>query len=302
VHVSQRDSYQVIGSRSPSRAPSLPKWWLWPNLLSLDAPAVALVWQLLFVRSFHGQFSTPTAILLVTSVWLIYAADRALDAWGGDCSSARHRFYHAHGRLLIPLWMMVFAGSAWLAFTRLPAALLWRGLILLAAVLIYFLAVHGWKSSPQRVLSGKDTLSRDALSKEASVGLLFALGVSLAAWSNIQTLFDVLGIGLFFVLCWINCAAIQKWESSSSASWNWSAVADAPADWPVLWLALGVAVPAGFLAWFHRPILGAAEMASALVLIWLDRKGHRFSPDALRVLADVALLSPVLFLPLAGRV
>ena len=134
------------------------------------------------------------------------------------------------------------------------------------------------------------------------MGLLFALGVSLAAWSNIQTLFDVAGVALFSVLCWINCAAIQKWESSLPASWNRTGVSDRPANWHVLWVALGVAVLAAFLSWFHRPILGAAEMASALVLIWLDRKGHRFSPDALRVLADVALLSPLLFLPLAGRV
>jgi hypothetical protein len=32
----------------------------------------------------------------------------------------------------------------------------------------------------------------------------------------------------------------------------------------------------------------------------LDRGRRRFSADALRVLADAALLSPVLFLPLAG--
>ena len=45
--------------------------WLWPNLLSLDAPVVALLWQLLFVRCFHGSLGTLPAALLAVAVWLI---------------------------------------------------------------------------------------------------------------------------------------------------------------------------------------------------------------------------------------
>jgi len=37
---------------------------------------------------------------------------------------------------------------------------------------------------------------------------------------------------------------------------------------------------------------GGAEMASALAFLLLDRGRRRFSADALRVLADAALLSP----------
>jgi len=61
-----------------------------------------------------------------------------------------------------------------------------------------------------------------------------------------------------------------------------------------------VALFALALLWMHRPVLGGAEMASAFAFLALDRAGRRFSPDVLRVLADVALLSPVVFLPLAG--
>ena len=120
-------------------------------------------------------------------------------------------------------------------------------------------------------------------------------------------------IALFFVLCWINCAAIQKWEAglllgvrepgiprpatSSTPEIDWPA-----GGWPVGWAATGVAFFAVVLLWMHRPVLGGAEMASAFAFVFLDRSGRRFSPDALRVLADVALLSPVVFLPLAGSV
>ena len=55
--------------------------WLWPNLLSLDAPIVALLWQILFARCFHARVETLPSVLLVLAVWLIYAADRTLDSW-----------------------------------------------------------------------------------------------------------------------------------------------------------------------------------------------------------------------------
>lgn len=274
----------------PGRSPGALKFWLWPNLLSLDAPFVALLWQILFTRCFHVAAEPVPAILLVASVWLIYAADRALDAWRGECASPRHRFYRAYWRILLPVWMAVLAASAWLALTQLPMVLLRRGCFLLAAVIIYLVAIHGFKSR----------LWSPPFTKEASVGFLFALGASLTAWSNVQTPADAASITLFFILCWINCAAIQKWES---APWPRPAFATRSAPvvgWPVGWAATGVALFALALFWMHRPVLGGAEMASAFAFLALDRAGRRFSPDVLRVLADVALLSPMVFLPLVG--
>src|SRR5690242_16333745 len=58
--------------------------WLWPNLLSLDAPLVAVLWQQLFARCFGLPGDAIPALLLVASVWLIYAADRAFDVWRGE--------------------------------------------------------------------------------------------------------------------------------------------------------------------------------------------------------------------------
>jgi hypothetical protein len=297
----------------PAATGSWPKIWLWPNMLSLDAPFVAVLWQVLFVRCFHGDSDTATSILLVASVWLIYAADRALDAWRGERASARHRFYHQHWRMLLPLWLAVLAASAWLALTELPGVLLRRGCVLMAVVIVYFVIVHG--------------LGRRApalWSKEASVGLVFALGASLAAWTNVRTVADGAAIALFFVLCWINCAAIQKWESddfgrayvhrihashpapllsrlgsvsepreSSSGAYDKNVRPSA-----VSFSAAGVALAAAVLLCLDRPVLGGAEMASAFAFVWLERARRRLSPEALRVLADVALLSPMMFLPL----
>jgi hypothetical protein len=247
------------------------RFWLWPNLLSLDAPVVAVLWQVLFARCFRVPVDALAALLLLLTVWLIYAADRTLDAWKGECHSPRHEFYQRRWRGLLPVWVAVLGLAGWLAAEHLPPGLFVRGVILLAAVGIYFALVH------MGMLQG---------SKEAAVGVLFALGASLVAWRNVKTPADAATILLFSGLCWMNCIAIQKWEGERL-------------DWSPCAAAVVLACASSVLLYAHRPVLGGAELASAFAFLLLDRVHRRLSMDALRVLADVALLSPVLFLPMA---
>ncbi len=249
----------------------MPRFWLWPNLLSLDAPIVALLWQMLFARCFHAEVGAAATALLVLAVWLIYAADRVFDA-RVESKLPRHEFYRRNWRAVVPVWSIALAIAGWLAWTRLPAMLFERGMVLLIAVALYFALVH---LAPLRIWP-----------KEAAVAVLFALGASLAAWSRIRSAADVATILLFSCLCWINCAAIEKWEHRNRA-------------WPVSLAATCVAA-AVLLLYRERPILSGAETASAVAFVLLDLGRNRLSRDALRVLADVALLSPVLFLPIAG--
>ncbi len=174
------------------------------------------------------------------------------------------------------MWTLVCAITGWLAWTRLPPALFQRGVVLLAAVGVYFAVVH---LLPRRL--------RCAWPKEIAVAVLFALGASLAAWGKVRSAADFETIFLFSCLCWINCAAISQWEHRQFA-------------WPIGTAAMCVAAAAVILLHQHRPVLSGAETASALAFVLLDRGRDRLSGDALRVLADVALLSPVFFLPLAG--
>lgn len=255
--------------------------WLWPNLLSLDAPLVALLWQTLFLRCFHARRAVPdqflSAILLVSAVWLIYAADRALDAWRGAGERPRHQFYRRHWRAVLPVWTAVLASACWLAWTGLPRETFARGVWLAVAVAVYFAAVHA---------------SRRHWPKEAAVAVIFALGASLAAWNRVESSADVFTVILFSCLCWINCVAIETWES---AKWDRRA-----AQFPVAIPAACVGL-AAILALHHdRPLLAGAEACSAAAFVLLDRSRLKLSADVLRVLADAALLSPVFFLPLAG--
>jgi len=258
----------VESALSATTAPA--RLWLWPNLLSLDAPVVAVLWQILFARCFKVPADALAVVLLLATVWLIYAADRTLDAWRGDCHSPRHEFYRRHWRELVPVWMTILGFTAWLTAARLPQGLFLNGLILLAAVGVYFTLVH---ASVLRT------------HKEAAVGVLFALGASLVAWGKVKTPADVTTILLFSGLCWMNCIAIQKWEGEKL-------------DWSPSIAALVVACAAVALLYANRPVLGGAELASAFGFLLLDRVRPRLSADAVRVLADVALLSPVFFLPM----
>lgn len=247
--------------------------WLWPNLLSLDAPFVALLWQILFARCLHARIDPLPSVLLVLAVWLIYAADRTLDAWSGESLRPRHEFYRRHWGTLLPLWIAVLTGGLALAWTRLPPQLFYGGLVLGAVVMLYFVLLH---------------IGVFERTKEATVAVLFALGATLSAWSNVRTAVDIEAIVLFSCLCWINCVAIEHWESPTQSKWSIAAAAGF------------VAVAAMLLLFSSRPVLGGAVAASAFCFVLIDRARRHFSRDALRVLADVALLSPLLLLPVAG--
>jgi hypothetical protein len=246
--------------------------WLWPNLLSLDAPIVALLWQILFARCFHARVGFLPSLLLVLAVWLIYAADRTLDAWTGSAALPRHEFYRRHWRSLLPLWLLVLASGCALAWMRLTPELFLSGVALAGAVGLYFALLH---------------LGVLQKTKEAAVAILFALGATVSAWPNIRSAADVEAIALFTCLCWINCVAIEHWEGQSK--------------WPIAAAAGCVALASIMLIVFSsRPVLGGAVAASALCFVLLDCARRHFSRDALRVLADVALLSPLFLLPIAG--
>ena len=248
--------------------------WLWPNLLSLDAPVVALLWQILFARCFHARVDPLPSVLLVLAVWLIYAADRTIDAWTGESERPRHEFYRRYWRALLPLWILALTAGSALAWTRLTPELLYRGLALGSAVVLYFALLH---------------VGVFQKTKEAAVAVLFAVGATLSAWPNVRTAVDLVPIVLFSCLCWINCVAIEHWESAGEPRW------------PIAGSAGCVAIAAVLLLLFSsRPVLGGAVTASAVSFMLLDCARRRFSRDALRVLADVALLSPLFLLPIAG--
>jgi len=173
--------------------------WLWLNLLGLDAPLIALVWQ-----DYAGRPDWASRAVLALTVWAIYLADRLLDV-GRPASSGeneRHRFCRNHRSVARILLMLALVADVIVACVWLPRAVFEHGLFVLAGVVIYF---------------GAFPVSRRGAAawKKPLAALLFTAGVFVAAWP---------GIGLaaaFFVLCLGNLLMVGNWGHSREPARGW---------------------------------------------------------------------------------
>src|SRR4051812_41591281 len=126
-------------------APLVPRtpWWLWPSVLSLDAPLVAVLWQAALAKVHHVAVMPPLHAALFLAVWLIYVVDRVLDGFSMRHAarvSLRHAFYQRHRWLYLLLLVPVGAAVLfYLGLTAIPAGILWRGMALGFAVALYLL-------------------------------------------------------------------------------------------------------------------------------------------------------------------
>jgi hypothetical protein len=264
-------------------------FWLWWNLLSLDAPTVAIIWALVFARAYQMTLSNAEVISLLCAVWVVYTSDRLMDGWRGRNRAEfqeRHRFCSRHrGMLACLLTLAVVTG--FVAATRYLARSEFIAAITLAAVICTYMAgVHigdGW-------------LIR-IVQKEAAVGLLFTAGVTLPLWSHHVTFSWAAwaSFALFAMLCSLNCLAIECWEAGELPSNTAHHPALKWANGRLAWMAAAVAVSAisvlppmranGFKG---NELYGISLTALLIMLINLHR--DRFSSSALRVLADAALV------------
>jgi hypothetical protein len=254
--------------------------WLWPNLLSLDAPLVAVLWQGFLAYRFSLPLRPSARLALGLTVWAIYLLDRLLDARNPPSvdEPARHRFYRSHSRLMGALLAVVLGADACIAILWLRPAILREGLIPLAGVLVYLATFH---------LGGQSL----KIPKEIAAATLFTEGTFLTAWSTIPCPNLAWPALAFFMLCLANMIAIEAWEWRERR----------PPLHPVTrWLArtylfwvpaaVMVCAIAGHNAWYTSIALSAGACA---LLFWF---GRRLSLEARRALVDGVLLSPLLFL------
>ena len=270
-----------------------PPWWLWPHLLSLDAPLVAVVWQNWWARVAGVRLSWVHVVLLGAGVWLIYLADRladtATDAAPGHDTS-RHAFYRRHRRAITPIALGIFLGLAWLAPRYLPPKQLLAGLSLLTLAGGYFWVIHacerrGWPRF---------------LPKEAVVGGMFMIGTAFFVHGGATLPPSEWGAAalMFGTLCFFNCAVITKWERTPRDLRDSSSLLNA---FPRLTARLGVsclgltALALAAVAIMPHGRVFAPLAFSALLLASMDWRHDLFSTDALRVLADMVLLTPLIF-------
>ncbi len=147
--------------------------WLWMNLLSLDAPLVALVWQDFLSRCYPAPLLVQGRFVLGLTVWAIYIADRMLDVRGfaAEGEPRLHRFYREHRRTWgVTLACVIVADLLVTVFWLRPVVFV-HGLVVAGASIVYLWLFTG---------SG----SRLVFWKKSFAAILFCAGVFVVASAN----------------------------------------------------------------------------------------------------------------------
>ena len=278
-------------------------WWLYPNLLGLDAPLVAVAWLHVFAKTWRlGYHPWEAYASLALVVWAIYACDRLLDAslmgeGKNPAMETRHRFHWQHRKWFRIALIVVVPLTLVMVVTRMPMALykhLIPGGVLVAG---FFGLAMITSQEPERV----------SLTKNLIGGIAFAFGTAIVAHVyryefGLNDMIFSREFVCFTVLCIMNISAIGLWEHA--ARWPDREVAasdELTLTLPLILLgaaALAYAVMDSELS--TRPFYYAILTATGLLYV-LNRCRSYCAPDTLRVLADVAMLVPVLVFIAARR-
>jgi hypothetical protein len=214
----------------------------------------------------------------------------------------RHFFCARHRTVFLFAALTLASFTAWTMLPRMYPRALRDDLILSILVFLYLFLVH---------VAGKLLRRRGNawLPKELMVGVIFSAATAVPAWSHLseqaQPAKNQLAQGavLFALLCWINCVAIDKWESGILDA------AEREAHATTHWLSLHLRPVVAAIALFCvaaaclSPAPGFAGVYLSIVfscgfLLLLDARQASLSPLFLRIGADAALLTPLAVFPL----
>jgi hypothetical protein len=285
---------------------------LW-HLLSLDAPTVATLWTIFIARCSHITLPWTAPAAMFVAVWMIYAADRLLDARILDDHphhpdlEARHRFHHQHRtRFLTALVLSALALTTLIPHLDPQSLHLYA---LLATLLsAWMLLIHIIPNSTTR-----------RLPKELAVGLFFPAAIfipTLARTTPTPAALQTLGwlanwlrptllpaAILFASICTLNCLYLYAWEhptptrNTAHSTTRW-------ATEHLTHLAIGIltlsTITSAICLQRHALTTGLPALAcalSAVALLTLNTLRRRLTPIHLRAAADLVLLTPLLLLP-----
>lgn len=320
----ERDRANSFQSRRP---------WIWWHLFSLDAPTVAVVWTWFFATVFGLSLPWPVLPALALGTWSVYVADRLLDGWRSrDTVSLRdrHWFYLRHRRPFVIAWLLVAIPLGWLIFFCIAPSARAADVVLCLIGIAYFVLIHGrpfgmkartghpFRSSEKHTVFG---WCADLMTKELAVGFLFPIASVIPTWTRVTASRGMLAVAVivFGVVCWLNCVAIQTWEDAENSREVMHTILGVTSVqhavnrganlteflgrhlFTFAWTVFAANLALSLIAAHTRlwPIFAAVTISAALFLI-LIRNRHRLSTLSLRIAADAALLTPLLFL-LRGR-
>ncbi len=261
---------------------------MWLNLLCLDAPLVAIAWELLFARSFGFRIARGATGALFFTAWLIYLADRFGDSFAVDLrelSSLRQRFCRRHRQAWLTALMVVAIADLVVISTALGRPSILLGSALGSLALIYLFLNQTIPSIWRRVPL-----------KETSIGFLFAAGTIVPLGQSLTNTVSPAWI-LFACLCSLNCISIAVWEREVDAAQkrvSLSTAFDSTGRYLLaILILLGLTSLAAtiFIAGGTSVCLCVAVSASLLAVVHFRRNG--INADIRTALADLALLTPI---------
>ena len=327
---------------TPARTPSTPlapiphtPLALW-HLFSLDAPTVAALWLYFAARCTGVALPWTSVAAMFVAVWMLYVADRLLDARlldarGADTRTvdarsfdtapidarhlaalapipapdltldleARHRFHHQHRRAFLSAFLCAALTLAVL-LPHLSTASLNLYAVLAALLLAYFFLIHvSAQSRPT-----------PRLPKELAVGLFFPAAIFIPTVARLPQLRPALlpDALLLAAVCTLNCLYLYAWEHPGDrrpdAHWTTRFATKHLHKFTILCSTTAVILTTISLHKSPAPLqpqslglFSAAVALSAVLLFSLDLLRDRIAPVHLRAGADLALLTPALLLP-----
>ena len=260
-------------------------FWSWPSALSVDAPLVAWLWQRFFAQSFAYRLNWHEQAVLVLTVWLIYVVDRIIDSYKLDLQkphSFRHAFYLKNRLVFVLVAAFALMADIYFIWVGLSNREIIFGLTLFGGVLIYGFvgALGGWARAH----------------KELSIGVLFSLGVNLITLSQGVKPSLIVAMVLFAALASLNCLLIAIWEAKLDQAQGYqSAISqNTNIDKSVSLSLIILALLALLMFSYRANTFYLAILISAITMFYLDKHKAIFSTEVLRLLVDVALLSPII--------
>jgi hypothetical protein len=243
---------------------------------------------------------------MALAVWMLYAADRLMDARLLDIDPMRHEglearhYFHHHHRTAFLTGIVLSSIALAALLPGLDAAAIRVYLILGGLVAGYFILIHAASSD------AIEWKAAHRLPKEIAVGLCFAAATFIPTVVRRPDLrIPLLPIALLFAtLCSLNCLFIYAWEHEGQRT-------NDPTH-SITRLALGNLVSLTTALIFcsvavvlldHRVPwpMPCASALSAAILLLLHHRRHSISRTNLRAAADLALTTPLLLLPFVLR-
>jgi hypothetical protein len=253
---------------------------------------VVVLWQRLIARSASVEARTPEMFVLGCSVWLAYSADRWIEGWRlapDSIRTHRHLFHHKWRWPVAGVWVALLGLDLAVALRGLPAEEFRAGAFMLAPVAAYLLSHqlvhrnHRWRAP-----------------KEVCVALLLGGGTALFAASRpgSHPAGMAVPLALFVLLCFTNCALISVWEDEVDRSQGQTSLVTQFGGAALLsralpWILFAICFAAWVVAGPRTEGAAACAAASSLLLGAVSVAEARMGRIRARVLADVALLTPL---------